>query len=257
MSTAPRAVSNEAVQNRLLRLADSRPEVTAAKNLAKRGQCREALTLLVSIGLAEQHELAGYDKWEAQEWQRLYNDNPTAYNRQRLKAALARLEQEGVQPSTRPVERKRERDQRSGFVLARDAQVLAELTRLYAIDSITGSIIELATGQLVETKFISVLGRRLALKSVIKKMTPRKIPMRGIARVTPPSAIKRRLDRLRADSQVIIDAKHAFKQGEHRRALELLVLAGEAEAGHLDSYDRWLAEQPASAQSSTSMEAFV
>ena len=79
--------------------------------------------------------------------------------------------------------------------------------------------------------------------------------MRGIAQLVPPSAIQRRLDRIRARTapSEIIEAKLLARAGEYRQALVILIEAGGAEPEHLEGYDRWAAQQ-ARAQS---IEEFV
>lgn len=69
--------------------------------------------------------------------------------------------------------------------------------------------------------------------------------MRGIAQLVPPSAIQRRLDRIRARTAPpeIVAAKLHAQKGEYREALVLLIKVGGAEAGHLEGYDRWLLAQ--------------
>ena len=65
--------------------------------------------------------------------------------------------------------------------------------------------------------------------------------MRGIAQLVPPSAIQRRLVRIRARTapSEIIEAKLCARQGEYRQALELLIKVGGAEQAHLEGYERW------------------
>ncbi len=80
--------------------------------------------------------------------------------------------------------------------------------------------------------------------------------MRGIAQLVPPSAIQRRLDRIRArtaPSEIVAAKLHAQK-GEYREALELMVKVGAAEADHMKGYERWCMQQ---AQMSQSIEDFV
>ena len=81
--------------------------------------------------------------------------------------------------------------------------------------------------------------------------------MRGIAQLVPPSAIQRRLDRIRARTAPpqIIEAKLRARDGHYAEALVLMVEVGAAEEGHLLGHRRWI-EQHAEMQTQ-SIEEFV
>lgn len=81
--------------------------------------------------------------------------------------------------------------------------------------------------------------------------------MRGIAQLVPPSAIQRRLDRIRARTAPpqIIAAKLHAKAGRYRDALVLLIEAGGAAPEHLEGYDRWAAQH--AEMQTQSIEEFV
>lgn len=81
--------------------------------------------------------------------------------------------------------------------------------------------------------------------------------MRGIAQIVPPSAIQRRLDRIRARTAPpeIVAAKLHAQKGEYRQALELLIKVGGAEPEHMEGFNRWCMQQPAA--QAQSIEEFV